>query len=112
MRTVFHLMDGDPDAQENGLTIVQNLTEDGTVDLDDIAVVVQAEAIEAVTPGGSTDDLVESLLDAGVSFRACGNTLDMFDLTDDDLIDGVETVSSGAGELTRLGNDGYAYIKL
>ena len=34
----------------------------------------------------------------------------MFDLDKSDLLEGVETVSSGVGELTRLQNNGHAYI--
>jgi intracellular sulfur oxidation DsrE/DsrF family protein len=111
MRTVFHLIAADEDRQESVLTIAENLSEDETIEMDDIAVVAQANGIEPVTQGGTHSETVESLLDAGISFRACRNTLDMMDLDESDLVDGVETVSSGASELTRLQDDGYAYIR-
>lgn len=111
MRTVFHLITGDQDEQKTALTIVKNLTEDESVEMDDIAVVAQSEGIDPVTAGGTGDDQVQSLVDEGISFKACGNTLDLKDLDEADLVDGVETVPSGAGELTRLQSDGYAYIR-
>jgi len=111
MRTVFHLIAGDGDQQETALTIAENLSNDGSVSMDDIAVVAQAEGIEPLTAGGEGSETVADLLDAGISFKACSNTLDMMDLSEGDLVDGVETVPSGAGELTRLQDDGYAYIR-
>ena len=111
MQTVFHLITGDPDQQKTALTIAENLTEDDSVEMDDIAVVAQADGIEPLTAGGTHSETVESLLETGISFKACGNTLDMEGLDESDLVDGVETVPSGAGELTRLQDDGYSYIR-
>lgn len=56
---------------------------------------------------GEYSDRVESLVDDGISVKSCSNTLDMFDLAEADLVDGVVIVSSDVGELTRLQNDGY-----
>ena len=111
MQTVFHLITGDPEEQKTALAIVGNLLDDDSVDLDDVAVVAQSSGIEPVTTGGDGSDEVESLVERGVSFRACGNTLELKDVAESDLVDGVETVPSGAGELTRLQSDGYAYIR-
>jgi uncharacterized protein len=109
-QTVFHLVSGDSDDQELTLTLAENLTKDETIDMDDVAVLAQAEGIDPVRADGDQSDHVQSLIEDGVSVKACSNTLDMFDLTEADLVEGVETVSSGVGELTRLQNDGYAYI--
>jgi intracellular sulfur oxidation DsrE/DsrF family protein len=110
-QTVFHLIEGGSDEQDVALTLAENLAQDDTIDMDDIAVLAQAEGIDPVTADGEHSDRVESLVNDGVSVKACSNTLDMFDLSEADLVDGVETVSSGVGELTRLQNDGYAYIR-
>ncbi|WP_049900277.1 DsrE family protein [Halococcus agarilyticus] len=110
-KTVFHLIEGGSDEQDLALTLAENLAGDESIDMDDIAVLAQAEGIDPVTTDGEKSDRVESLVDDGVSVKACSNTLEMFDLTESDLVDGVETVSSGVGELTRLQNDGYAYIR-
>jgi intracellular sulfur oxidation DsrE/DsrF family protein len=110
-QTVFHLIGDDPDEQELVLTLAENLANDETIDMADIAVLAQAEGIDPLTRDGSGSDHVRSLIDEGISFKACSNTLDMFDIDESDLVEGVETVSSGVGELTRLQNDGYAYIR-
>ena len=109
-QTVFHLASGDEGHQELVLTLAENLTQDDTIDMDDVAVLAQAEGIEPVRADGEGSDHVESLIDSGVTIKACSNTMEMFDLEESNLLDGVETVSSGVGELTRLQNDGYAYI--
>lgn len=110
-KTVFHLIEGGSDEQDLALTLAENLANDDSIDMDDIAVLAQAEGIDPVTTDGEHSDRVESLVDDGVSVKACSNTLDMFDIDNADLVAGVETVSSGVGELTRLQNDGYAYIR-
>lgn len=111
MQTVFHLIQGDSEDRKTALTIAENLTQDETVEMDAIEVVAQADGIEPLTADGEDSDHVRSLLDDGVAFKACGNTLDMEDLDEADLVDGVETVPTGAGELTRLQDEGYSYIR-
>lgn len=110
-QTVFHLIDGEAEEQDIALTLAENLAQDDTIDMEAIAVLAQAEGIEPVRADGEHSDRVASLISDGVSVKACSNTLDMFDLDEADLVDGVETVSSGVGELTRLQKDGYAYIR-
>ena len=111
MQTVFHLIAADPQQQRTALTIAENLTEDDSVEIDDIAIVAQGDGIEPLTAGGDGSDMVESLLESGLSVKACSNTLDLKDLAESDLVDGVEPVPSGGGELTRLQSEGYAYIR-
>ncbi|WP_227380569.1 DsrE family protein [Haladaptatus halobius] len=111
MQSVIHLISGDETEQETALAIAQNLLDDESGTIDDVAVVIQSEGIKAVTPDGDSTEQVRSLLDEGVSFRACSNTLDMMDLNESDLIGGVETVPEGAVEVTRLENEGYAYMR-
>lgn len=111
MQTVFHLIADDPQQQQTALTIAENLTEDDSVEIDDIAIVAQADGIEPLTAGGDGSDMVESLLECGPSVKARSNTLDLKGLAESDLADGVETVPSGGGELTRLQSEGYAYVR-
>jgi len=111
MQTVFHLIAADPQHQRTALTIAENLTDDDAVEIEDIAIVAQADGIGPLTAGGDGSDMVESLLESGLSVKACSNTLDLKDLAESDLVDGVETVPSGGGELTRLQSEGYAYIR-
>jgi hypothetical protein len=111
MQSVVHLVSGDESEHDAALAITENLLEDESGTIDDVAVVVQAGGIEAATTDGDHGEQVRSLLDAGASFRACRNTLDVKGLDESDLIDGVETVPEGAVEVTRLENEGYAYLR-
>lgn len=111
MKTLVHLVSGDENEQETGLAIVRNLLDDETDSIDDVAVVAQAGGIEAVTAGEDAEETVQSLLEEGVSFSACSNTLEMKGLDESDMVDGVETVPEGAVEATRLQDEGYAYLR-
>ena len=111
MQTVVHIVSGDETEQETGFNIVRNLLNDESDSIDDVAVVVQAGGIRSVTAGEDLEDRVTALRDEGVAFRACANTLDAMDMEESDLVEGVETVPEGAVEVTRLQNEGYAYLR-
>ncbi|GAA0198479.1 DsrE family protein [Haladaptatus pallidirubidus] len=111
MQSVIHLISGDESEQKTALAIARNLLDDESGTIDDVAVVAQAGGIEAVTAGGEREEQVQSLMDDGVPFKACSNTLDVMNLDESDLIDGIETVPEGAVEVTRLENEGYAYMR-
>ncbi|GAB3674676.1 DsrE family protein [Halopiger thermotolerans] len=112
MKTVVHLLSGDEDEQETALAIARNLLEDETDRVDEVAIVVQADGMNAVRADADTADQVRELLDDDVAFRACSNTLEMLDLDESDLVEGIETVPEGAVEVTRLqSEEGYAYLR-
>jgi hypothetical protein len=111
MQTVIHLLSGDETEQETALAIARNILDDETGSVDDVAVVVQAGGMKVIETGEESEAQVRDLLDDGVSFKACSNTLDTMDLDESDLVEGVETVPEGAVEVTRLETDGYAYMR-
>lgn len=111
MQTVIHLLSGDETEQATSLAIARNLLEDESGSIDDVAVVVQAGGIAAIESGHENEEQVRALLDDGVSFSACSNSLDAMDLEESDLVEGVETVPEGAVEVTRLQSEGYAYMR-
>lgn len=111
MRTVFHLISSDPDEQQTTLTLAENLADDEDADMDDIVVVAQADGIDPFRAGGSDQETIQSLQEKGVSFVACGNTLEMKEMAESDLVDDIEVAPSGITELTRLQSEGYAYIR-
>jgi intracellular sulfur oxidation DsrE/DsrF family protein len=111
MQTVVHLSSGDESEQETALAIARNLLDDESGSIDDVAVVAQSKGIQAVAENGDYVDQVRSLIDDDVSFKGCSNTLAMMDMDESDLVDGVETVPEGAVEVTRLENEGFAYLR-
>lgn len=114
MKTVFHVSSPNPAEQDHAMINVANLLSDDSVyDSDDTVVVLANGAGVRMLVGATAahPDRVESLLDRGVDFRACRNALRGMGATDDDLLPGVEGVPSGAGELARLQDEKYGYIK-
>jgi intracellular sulfur oxidation DsrE/DsrF family protein len=53
---------------------------------------------------------VASLAQYGVSFHACGNTMESLEWDEDDMLDFVEIVDVGANDLMLLQERGYSYI--
>ena len=111
MQTVVHLISADESEQNTALAIVGNLLAEKSGRIDDVAVVAQSAGVEALLADGDHADQIRSLLDDGVSFSVCSNTLEGRGLDESDFVDGVETVSEGAVEVTRLQDEGYAYIR-
>lgn len=110
LRTVFHFA-GDPTAQGHALANVENLLGDDSVTMAEVVVVVNGRGLLLATDESEHPDRVTALLDAGVSVRACENSMDALDVAEDDLLPGIETVPAGVGELSRLQADGVGYIR-
>ena len=53
---------------------------------------------------------VDALMQYGVEFVACKNTMDTDHIKKEDLIDGVEVVSAGVVEIAERIKDGWIYI--
>ncbi|MFC7137472.1 DsrE family protein [Halobaculum litoreum] len=123
MRTALHCSAGDVDDRRHALANAANLLGDDTVALDALVVVFNGDGVGAVRADSPVADDVRGLLartpeetaapDAPtVEVCACGNSLAGRDIPADELVYGVDVVSSGMGELTRRQADGYAYIRV
>jgi intracellular sulfur oxidation DsrE/DsrF family protein len=110
LRTVFHFA-GEPAAQNHALANVENLLGDDSVTMASVVVVVNGKGLLLATEESEYPERVASLVDRGVSFRACQNSMDALDVDEADLLPGVETVPAGVGELSRLQADGFGYIR-
>lgn len=112
MSTVFHFS-ARPETQHHAVANVTNLLADDSTPVENVVLVATGEGIKLLESEGSrVPQKVRDLLDRGAAFRACENSMDAFGLSASDLIDGVETVPAGVGELTKLqARDGYAYIE-
>jgi len=63
--------------------------------------------------GGQYSAQMEQLMASGIRIFACEATLNYYNLTEDNLTFGVETVPSGVAALGRLqAREGWGYIKL
>jgi intracellular sulfur oxidation DsrE/DsrF family protein len=114
MKTVFHVSSPDSGDQQHAMINAVNLLADESVYSagDEVVILANGAAVRMfIEETADHSDMVESLLDDGVSLRACGNALASMDATDDDLLGGVEIVPSGSGELARLEDEGFGYVK-
>lgn len=108
MRTVFHV--SDPDALSTVVAKVENLYDDDALVVDTVSVVFDRGAvIDALV---DDPDAAAALVAAGATPRVCSNALGGADADRESLPEGVRVVSSGVGELTRLQDAGYAYIRV
>lgn len=109
MRTVFHV--SSTDAYRVAEAKVRNLFADESLDLAEVAVLVDhPEAVNAAAEGDR--QTTNALLDLGATVKLCSNSVSGAAVGEDDFPEAVELVSSGVGELTRLQNGDWAYIRL
>lgn len=106
MRTVFHV--STPEQLSYTDAKVENLLADETIEIDSVVVVLDAPGVIDAA-AGQLRDTTETILAADGRFAVCSNASRGASRVAD-LPDGVERVSSAVGELTRLQDDGYAYI--
>ncbi len=112
MRTVFHINSGEASKQSELLGNIQNLIDDETVEVGDIAVIINSNAIDIVEEGSEASKIIEEFLSKDVEFNACSNSLENREIREEDVIDGVKIVSSGVGRLNQLEGEGFNYVKI
>jgi hypothetical protein len=111
MRAVFHPSSRAVHDWTRALVTVENLLADDTVDLADVELLVNGDAVFLLAADSVAAGRVGDHLDRGVRVCACRNSLDTRAFAAENLLDGVELVPSGVGEPTRRQAEGYAYIK-
>ena len=111
MKAVFCHSNDDQELHTRVINNIRNLLDDDSVDVDSVALVDNSGGIRLFTHGSPHTEQGEVLLERGVSIKQCRNTLAGTDITEADLVGGVELVVSGIGELTRLRAEGCAYLK-
>ncbi|MFQ3307968.1 MAG: intracellular sulfur oxidation DsrE/DsrF family protein [Candidatus Nanohaloarchaea archaeon] len=112
MKVVFHLNSPDASKKSELLGNMENLKQDERVEIEDMKAILNSEAITLAFKNSDASKYVEECRDKGVDFRICGNSLENAGKDKQDLVEGVEVVDSGVGELTILEEKGYNYIKV
>ena len=111
VNVVFHHSNDDPELHARVVSNVANLLDDSTVDVDEVALVANSGGLQLLIENSPQREAVENLQERGVVFKQCRNTFAGTEIGENDLIDGVEVVPSGVGELARLQAAGYAYLR-
>lgn len=111
MKTVFHLNSSSTAKQSELLGNISNLIEDESVEVEGIAAVVNADAVEMVENGSEASEFISEFPEK-VTFYACSNSLENRGVGTEEVIEGVEVASSGVGKLDELQEKGFNYIKV
>lgn len=112
MDVLIHLNTDVTDKQSELLGNIKNLREDESTDQENIAVVLNSNAVDMVQKGSSAEVFVEENIGNGVEFKACSNSLENREISEEELINGVEIVDSGIGAIMKLQDSGYNYLKI
>jgi intracellular sulfur oxidation DsrE/DsrF family protein len=112
LTVVVHVNFPDGGRQGHGLKNIENvLRETGDAGAK-VVVVCHGGGIGLVEKARSDHvEQVAALIGRGVSFVACRNTMKQKSIAPEDLIPGVQTVTSGALEVIRKQHEGYAYFR-
>ncbi|USZ73967.1 DsrE family protein [Halorussus vallis] len=111
MNVVLHFS-GERGEQDHAVSNVENLLADDSTAVESSALVANGDGVALLTTDSTDPERVEALAENGVSLLACRNSLDSRGVDESDLLDGIETVPTGVGELAKLQADGYAYVKI
>lgn len=111
MEVAFHLSQIRADEVRKALRNIENLREDKPGA--EIHAVSNTSAVTMMKKDGSFKDKIEHLIDEkDIIMKACSNSIEGTEMEEEDLIDGVEVVSSGVSELSRLqSEENSGYIK-
>jgi intracellular sulfur oxidation DsrE/DsrF family protein len=114
LRVVVHVNFADPARQAGGLKNVENILKTAAARQTrvEVEVVCHADGIVLLERAKtSAAGPVGALIEKGVKFAACENTMRQRSIKPEDLLPGVSTVPSGAFEVVSKQHDGYAYFK-
>ena len=111
MDVVFHHSNDDPARHTRVCNNIENLLDDETVATERVVLVANSGGLGLLRADSPCRSQIASLADRGVRFAQCRNTLVGTDTDAADLLDDVEVVPSGVGELARLQAAGYAYLR-
>jgi uncharacterized protein len=110
LKVVVHVNFAEADRQGAGLKNITNILKEAPEAT--VVVVCHGLGIGLVVEASTGHaEQVEALIDQGVRFVACENTMRDKSIGKEELLPGVGTVPAGAVEIIRRQRDGYAYFK-
>ncbi len=111
-RIMLQLTSDDPKVINNILYNAVNLQKFYGQDNVQVAVVAFGPGMEALYARSSpVRERVESLLQYGVEFIGCGNTMETTGHRPEELIQGVEVVTAGIAEIVERQLQGWSYVR-
>lgn len=110
-QVVVHVDEADPTRHQMALGNVLNLLADLGDQVRAVEVVANGPGLDMFVSGAASAPMVESCREKGVGLSACANTLRSRHLDTSALLDGVEVVSSGIGQVVRRQAEGWQYVR-
>lgn len=111
-RVVFHLDEPSKDRADQVFRNIENLLADLGENNVEVELVANGGGVKALVKGpDSHAEQIERLAAKGVRFAACAYSLRQLEIARDTLLESVEVVSSGVGELVKKQVEGWAYIR-
>ena len=111
-RVLFHLDEGAKGRVDLALHNIENLITDLGQENVEVELVSNSEGVTAFLKVPNLHGaMVERLAAKGVRFTACENSLRQLHLTKEALVNQIEIVPAGVGELARKQAEGWAYIR-
>ncbi len=111
-RVLFHLDEGSNFRLKLALSNIENVLADLGEGVVSVELVVNGAGVKLfVTETCPVPNRIRRLVERGVVFAICENSLAAQNLGRDFLLDTVEYVTSGVGELVKKQTEGWVYIK-
>jgi intracellular sulfur oxidation DsrE/DsrF family protein len=111
-RVLFHLDEPSKGRAEQVLRNIENLLADLGDENVQVEMVANGGGVKALVQSPDTfEELIEKLARRGVHFIACAHSLDALKIDQASLLNPVEVVPAGIGELVRKQAEGWAYIR-
>jgi len=113
-KIVIQVSTDDPRTQKIALNNAVNLQKQYGIDNVAIEIVAYGPGLNLLTKKSGQADRVESLAMSEITFSACGNTMAKVAKKTGKmpvLLEGVQQVTAGVGQIMELQEQGYAYVR-
>lgn len=113
-KVVLQISDSDPFKQTLVLNVAANLQRYYGAENVDIEVVAFGPGVRLMLDGNANGKRIASMIQGGIRFSACNNTLDQFAKklgSKPDVLTGVDVVPAGAGRILQLNAAGWQILK-
>jgi intracellular sulfur oxidation DsrE/DsrF family protein len=113
VKTLFHLNSSEASKKSELLANIKNLQKDSRIEVEEIQVVINSDAVEMAEKGSASEEYIKEYLEEGVKFNICRNSVDNREKIErEELIEGLEVVESGIGTINLFQEKGYNYTKI
>jgi intracellular sulfur oxidation DsrE/DsrF family protein len=95
------------------LANIKNVKKDSRIEVEDIQVVINSDAVEMAEKGSAAEEYIKECLEGGVMFNICSNSVEnREEIEKGNLIEGLEVIDSGIGTINLFQEKGYNYTKI